>query len=569
MPRAVLSGARLLAAAGATDPAKVRDLLATSKAEVDAWSGDEVTIEVTPDRLDLLSEGGLGLELAGTLGRASGLPPMERIPGAPVTTITVGPSVAPLRPSIAGVLVEAPGHSRLDDALLQEAVRFQELLHASAGGNRRWASFGIYPWDHTATTIRYDREPIRDVRIVPLDGDAERSGEEFFREHPMALKFGELGRVGDDCLTLRDGAGTLLSLPPILNARPGGEALAGNRRLLLESTGTRPARVADGLGLLLGVFVARGWKLAPVRVDLAGAPTEGTAFVTPRDLRLSAGELAGSTGFDLTSPEVVRLLGRARLDARPDRDGWTVAVPPWRPDLLAGVDLVEEVVDARGVTASDAIVPPSPTLGRRRAETLFDEQVELLLLGLGYQPLQTTVMVPESTVALLGRSTAISIAHPVSELYARLRDTMLLSLVGSLAHNVRHPYPQRIAEVGPVIVRAPAEESGAATRYRAGAVYAGDGAGFADAAALVDYLMGRLGARGIREPATIPGTIPGRAARVRLAGEAVAEVGELAPSVVAALGVPVPVAWAELDLTALWPLFRRSGDLTPTGPKLS
>jgi phenylalanyl-tRNA synthetase beta chain len=558
VPRAVLSAARLLAAAGTIDPEKVRALLATSKAEVDAWSGDEVTIDATPDRLDLLSEGGLGLDLAGALGQASGVPPMEPIPGAPPTIIQVSPSVARLRPSIAGVLVEAPGTSRLDEALLDEAVRFQELLHASAGGNRRWASFGIYPWDHGATEIRYGLEPLRDVRIVPLDGESELSGEAFFRDHPMALKFGELGRAGDDCLTLRDGAGNLLSLPPVLNARPGGEALAGNRRLLLESTGTRPARVHDGLGLLLSVFVARGWKLAPVRVEAEGAPSNGAAFVTPRELRLSAREFASATGFELLSPEVVRLLGRARLDARPVPDGWTVTVPPWRPDLLAGVDLVEEIVDARGVSASDAIVPPSPTLGRRRAETRFEEQVELYLLGLGYQPLQTTVMVPESTVALLGRSTAISIAYPVSELYARLRDTMLLSLVGSLAHNVRHPYPQRIAEVGPVIVRADAEESGAATRTKAGAVYAADGAGFADAAALVDYLMGRLGARGIREPATIPGTISGRAARVRLAGEVVAEVGELEPRVISRLGLPVPVAWAELDLSALWPLFRRN-----------
>ncbi|MCI4350300.1 MAG: hypothetical protein L3K15_02140 [Thermoplasmata archaeon] len=564
MPRAQLSAARLLAAAGTSDAAKVRDLLATSKAEVDVWSGDELTIEATPDRLDLLNEGGLGLELAGALGQASGLPPLELIAGAVAPTITVSPTVVPLRPYIAGVVVEAPGTSRLDQPLLDEAVRFQELLHTAAAGHRRWASFGIYPWDHGATSIRYSMEPISAVTIRPLDGDRAIAGEEFFRDHAMALKFGDLGRLDGACLTLRDGAGALLSLPPILNARPGGEARAGDRRLLLESTGTRPARVTDGLGLLMSVFVARGWRLAAVAVEGGAAGGDGTAFVRPRELRLSSGELAAATGLDLPAGEVVRLFGRARLDAQADPDGWTVGTPPWRPDLLAAPDLVEEIVNARGVAPSDAIVPPSRTLGRRRAETMFQDQVELLLLGLGFQPLVTTVMVPESSVALLGRTSPIAIVHPVSDLFSRLRDTMLLSLVGSLARNVRHPYPQRIAEVGPVIVRADAEESGASTRYHAGAVIAADGAGFADAAALVDYLMARLGARGVREPATVPGTIPGRAARVRLAGEAVAEVGEIEPRVIAALGVPVPVAWAELDLTALWPLFRRERSTPPT-----
>ncbi|MCI4321370.1 MAG: hypothetical protein L3K05_03585, partial [Thermoplasmata archaeon] len=55
----------------------------------------------------------------------------------------------------------------------------------------------------------------------------------------------------------------------------------------------------------------------------------------------------------------------------------------------------------------------------------------------------------------------------------------------------------------------------------------------------------------------IPGTIPGRAARLRLAGESIGEVAELHPSVHSALRIPVPVAWAELDVSALWPLARR------------
>ncbi|MCI4344517.1 MAG: hypothetical protein L3J87_02695 [Thermoplasmata archaeon] len=557
MPRAILSAARLLAAAGASDPQKIRELLATSKAEVAEWAGDNVTVEATPDRLDLLNEGGLGLELAGLLGRAAGTPAMDPIAAAPTTTIRVAPEVAPLRPYIAGVIVEAPSAGGLDEGLLAEAVRYQELLHAAATGDRRWASFGIYPWDHSPPQIRYDLEAIDEVRIRPLDEDAEISGLEFFRSHPMAQKYGAFGRQGDECLTLRDGDGTLLSLPPILNARPGGEARPGHRRLLLESTGTRAARVTDGLGLLLSVFASRGWRLAPVGVDAALGAGDGRGFVTPRELRLSARELAGATGLELSSAEGTRLFGRARLTAKPDPDGWTVSAPPWRPDLLAGVDLVEELVIARGVTSSDAIIPPSPVVGQRRGTSRFEESIEQLLLGLGYQPLQTTVLVPESAVALLGRTTAISVARPVSELYARLRDTMLLSLVGSLGRNVRHAYPQRLAEVGPVIVRAESEESGAATRYRAGVIYAADGAGFSDAASLIDYLMGRLGARGVREPTVIPGTIDGRAARVRLAGEVVAELGELEPRVVAALGVPVPVVWAELDLTALWPLFRR------------
>jgi phenylalanyl-tRNA synthetase beta subunit len=91
---------------------------------------------------------------------------------------------------------------------------------------------------------------------------------------------------------------------------------------------------------------------------------------------------------------------------------------------------------------------------------------------------------------------------------------------------------------------------------------ASDTAGFADAAALVDYLLRSVDVLAVREPAEIPGTVPGRVARARLAGETVAEMGEIHPALLADLGVPVPVAWAEVDLTALFPLLgRRDTDL--------
>jgi phenylalanyl-tRNA synthetase beta chain len=112
-----------------------------------------------------------------------------------------------------------------------------------------------------------------------------------------------------------------------------------------------------------------------------------------------------------------------------------------------------------------------------------------------------------------------------------------------------------------VVVRDPRAEGGGATRHRAAGLVARDTAGFSDAASLVDYVLRAFGAMGVREPAELPGTIPGRSARVRVAGETVAELGEIRPEVLVALRVPVPVAWAEVDLDALWPLVRRSEDL--------
>jgi phenylalanyl-tRNA synthetase beta chain len=561
VPQSTLVRPRVLSMLPCALPeAELTEILFGSKAELARATAEELQIEVTPDRLDLLSEGGLGLLLQGATGSAKGLPKLLTRAPEPTWTVRVDPSVAPLRPEIAAVVVVAPPGASLDAGLLAEAVRFQEILHATVGLDRRLASLGIYPMERLTPPFRYALEPIDGVRLVPLDGVDWVAAREFLSSHPLTRRYGAYGTSGDRMLTLRDKEGTLLSIPPILNTRDGGEARVGDRILLIESTGSRASRVAEGVGLLELVFRARGWSASPVRIEFPDRSDDGRRLVESRSLDLPAATLSAVSGRAHSAAEVEHLLARARLGSHPHPHGWTVEIPPWRPDLLTHVDLVEDVVLARGVRAEDGELPPSRTIGRRRPETRFRRSVAATLLGLGYVPLYTPVLVSEEAVQLLGRTDSVALTNPVSDQFARMRDRLQIALVQVLGRNVRRPYPQRFSEVGPVVVPDGRSESGARTSYHAGVFEASESAGFADAAALADYLLAGFDARGVREPVELPGTIPGRAARLRVAGETVAEIGEIHPSVLASLGVPVPVAWMEVDLTALWPLVRRTAD---------
>jgi len=560
MPTSTLSRARLLDRLGGSVTAEqLEAALFASKAEAAPGAGDELEVSVTPDRLDLLSEGGLALHLEGALGLATGGVRARRRRGsATAVQFLVDGSVAPLRPWLAGVIVHAPPGRSLDEGLLAEAVRFQELLHATVGRDRRAMSLGIYPARRIRPPIRYAMEPVSDVRFVPLDGVAAVDAARFFEEHPLAQRYGPLGRSGERCLTLRDARGGILSLPPVLNSRDRGAAAPGDRALLLEATGTRERAVLDGLGLLLVVFASRGWSVLPVPVEGPGETrSDGEALLTGTFRELPAATLNELSGERLSSPAVVDRLAMARLAARRARGGWKVRVPPWRPDLLAPADLVEEVVLAGGLRAEDGLVPPSTDRGRRRAETALHRRVRELLLGLGFAEPLTTVLVSETAVARLPGVRPVHLVNPVSREFSYARDRLLLSHLDVLARNTRHRYPQRFAEVAPVVVPLPGSETGGESRMRAGLALAGEGAGFADAASTVDYLLRAFDVGSVREPAELPGTIRGRAARVRVAGESVAELGELHPQLLGEIGVPVPVAWAELDLTSLSPLLAR------------
>ncbi|MCI4368174.1 MAG: hypothetical protein L3K09_01230 [Thermoplasmata archaeon] len=559
MPKSVLSYGRVQSMlAHPLERSELEALLFASKAELSGLEGDELTIEVTPDRLDLLSEGGLGLYLQGRTGAAHGVPALTGTPASdPPMTIVADASVSRRRPYIAAVALTAPTGEGLDAGLLAEGIRFQELLHATVGADRRLASLGIYPYDRLRPPIHYRLEPIGAIRFTPLGAEKETSAEEFFSTHPMAARYGEMGREGGLALTLRDRERRVLSLPPVLNSREGGEARVGDRALLLESTGTLKARVKDALSLLSLVFVARGWRLTAVPVSGSHGPDTGESLVSLRRLHLPAATVAQVGGAGYSAASIEHELSRARLSASPEAHGWSVAVPPWRPDLLSGVDLAEEVVLSRGLRAEDGLIPPSSTRGRRLPERRFADRFSELFRGLGFAELYTPVLVSETSTLRTGRSSAIALRNPVSDQFAYLRDRLFVSLTTVLEHNLRTGYPQRFAEVGPVVVPDTSADTGAATRQHAGAVIASEGAGFADAAALLDFLLRDQGVAAVREPVEIPRTIPGRAARVKLAGEVVGELGELSPELLAELGVPVPAVWAELNLTALWPLLRR------------
>jgi phenylalanyl-tRNA synthetase beta chain len=558
MPVSTLSATRLRALLPIPlSETALEDLLFLSKAELESRSGDDLTVSVTPDRLDLLSEAGLALHLGGASDGAGGLPRVREEPSEERMRVVVDPSVVPLRPQIAALVVIAPQPAGLDEGTLAEAIRFQELLHATIGRDRRAASLGIYPLERLEPPFRYALEAMASVRFVPLDESEEVDGQTFYDRHVMARRFGPLGRVEGACLTLRDSAGTVLSLPPVLNARAGGETRVGDRLLLLESTGTRARAVHDALGLLSVVFAGRGWSVSPVSITGPHAEVrDGTEIVRPRSVDLPSSVVRGLAGMAMTSAEVERCLARARLGVRPHSGGWRVEVPAWRPDLLTGVDVAEDVILSGGVRPQDGVLLPSPTRGRRRAESLFRGRVRRLLLGLGYAEPHTTVLVSDETVARTGGPPPIRLRNPVSTELAVLRDRMLLSHLEVLGRNTRHSYPQRFAEVGPVVVRAEAAEAGGETRYRAGLLLASDTAGFADVASVVDYVLRSVDMIAVREPADLAAAIPGRAARARVAGDVVAEMGEVHPRILEALGVPVPAAWAEVDLTGLWMLTR-------------
>lgn len=105
-------------------------------------SGDNVTIEITPNRPDLLSLQGFLRTVKAYLGKEPGLKKYKINPPEKNYKIKIDSSVNDIRPFTACAIVK---NLRFDDEKIKEIIDIQEKLHATIGRNRKKAAIGIYP----------------------------------------------------------------------------------------------------------------------------------------------------------------------------------------------------------------------------------------------------------------------------------------------------------------------------------------------------------------------------------------------------------------------------------------
>jgi phenylalanyl-tRNA synthetase beta chain len=265
---------------------------------------------------------------------------------------------------------------------------------------------------------------------------------------------------------------------------------------------------------------------------------------------------------------VERILRSLGLEVTPAREGWTVAVPTYRVDLLREVDLIEEVGRHDGfdrlpstfpvVTAPAP--PPDPRIPR-------DQLVRRLLTGAGLSEAVTFGFIEAKAAQVFAAGSgppAVALANPLSAKFDTLRPSLVPGLVDALAHNRRHGRDDvRLFEIGTVF--SPTGETRAVGMAWTGSAVAAHWSigtrpvDFFDMKGLVELLTTALEVSVRFTPAAEPFLVSGQTAAIVVAdgptsGAAVGTLGQVLPSAADARGLPrqdrVFVAELNLDLLA-------------------
>ncbi len=526
-----------------------------------------VRMELLAVRPDMFDPGGLARVLRGYLGVETGAPRYEL--GPPALRLAVDGIVrAPdaYRPEIAAAVVE---NVQLDLDALKVVMKLQENLHWAVGRDRKHASIGVYDLDTIASDLVYTAEDPDRYRFTPLGAPA--AGPEhavtlrrILEEHPKGAAYAHLLRDLRRYPILRDSRGTVLSMPPIINSEATKVTIA-SRRLFIDVTGLARRVVERTLNIIVTSLLENLPGARALAVEIVG-PEPGARRRTPefalQELRIAPSHAARTLGIPVSTADAVTLLRRMRHDAEAaGPDEVRVGVPPYRNDILHEIDLIEDLAIAYGYHRIAPSLVPTFTVGAERPEELVSNQARELFCGLGFNEVMTLVLTsPRAHDEALGRPASeqvVRVSHPVSSEQTMVRTSLLPGLLATFEHNITHPLPQRIFEVGDVTLLDPVAETLASDHRRLACGVVAARVGFEDVKALAEAILREFGVTGELRAGGGPPFLPGRGAEIWLTGREAGEprraiwFGEVHPEVLERFHLQNPAVLLEADLEVL------------------
>jgi phenylalanyl-tRNA synthetase beta chain len=231
-------------------------------------------------------------------------------------------------------------------------------------------------------------------------------------------------------------------------------------------------------------------------------------------------------------------------------DIMTLLVPPYRTDIMHEVDLIEDLATGYGYDKLRPTLPNVVTVGEKHPIEALGEKARRVLTGLGFMETMTFTLVnPRLNFELMKTSgDAATISNPISEEYSILRTWLIPSLMAVLKANRRHPLPQRIFEVGDVVLLDDEFETGARSVRRVSALVIGDDGNLTYIKAVAEALLRELGMTWEVKPMDHPSFLDGRVAEFLVGGRSRGIAGEIHPQVILNFELEHPVAALEFDL---------------------
>ncbi|MCL4314291.1 MAG: phenylalanine--tRNA ligase subunit beta [Candidatus Thermoplasmatota archaeon] len=498
-------------------------------------AGSDISVELNPDRLDLASYPTLisaALNFYGKKGQTDFFSPGSAVGKRPL--INIDRESLKIRPFIYMFTAIGPPLGEIFDLLID----YQEKLHESVGKNRVLASIGIHDLDKITPPFHYSTVS-EDFRITAYDGFIG-SVADLIREHPKGIEYGSLVK-GVRFPAIFDSDGKLLSIPPIINGIDS-RLSETSQNILVDLTGTEFTASASAFYLLLNFFMATGYTVSIPKMD--GRNFTSLIEFGSRSISVSLAAVRSYLG-DLHPADIRNALSRMGYITTISGNRLEVKTPSQRNDVMGEVDVIEDIAKGIGYSKIPAKRLILATTGKGADVMDASRTLKYISVAMGYQEVMSFFITSPRLFRGNRDLSGYHVVNPKSIDSSIIRSSIYPSLLWNFSNNRRRPTPQKIFEIGSVVVQKVQRQHICLGEF-------GSRANFNDARSALDSLLYRItGYRPELVKSDNSDLIPGRSGDIYLAERMVGVMGEVSPEVLTEFNLTLPVAVIEIDLDSL------------------
>lgn len=519
----------------------LKDRITYSGVSVEDINENEITLEVNPDRPDLLSVQGMARAFSSFIGIKKGLKKYNVKKSG--EKVIIDSSVKDVRPFTACAIIK---NLKFDDEKIKEIIDIQEKLHITFGRNRKKIAIGIYPYEKIKTPITFFAEDPKKVKFRPLEFPKEISGLQILSQHPTGREYAHLLEGKSKFPFFKDAEGKILSMPPIINSHDIGKISEKTRDIFIECSGFDFSILNKCINIIVCALADMSGEIYSVELNY-GNKKFITPNLDPEKMKLNIKYANKIIGLNLKEKDVKICLEKMGYSY----SNGTVLIPAYRTDILHEIDLIEDIAKAYGYDNLKEEIPKVATIAEEDKFEVFKNKIAEILIGLGLTEVNTYNLVSENINKKINVDTKnVKLENSKSEDYNSLRSYLIPSLLNVIENNKNREYPQNIFEMGIVFKKDLKEKT------KLSILLCDNKINFTSIKQMLDYLFMCLNLKYSVKEENLGAFISGRAGKIAVSNKEIGSIGEISPLTLENFNLEVPAAALELDLEELFNLIK-------------
>lgn len=501
---------------------------------------DEITVEVFPDRPDMLSVEGFALALRSFLGIKTGMYKFKLYDGG--YRASIDKKVKKIRPDAVCAVITGV---QLTDAAIQSLMQVQEKLHLTHGRNRKRVAIGVHDLDKIEFPLIYTTKS-KDYSFVPLERSKEMSMEEILEKHEKGIAYKHLLEEYEEYPLWIDAREQVLSMPPIINSEHT-RVTEKTTDLFLDVTGYGLKHLEHALNILTMSLSLRNGRIYSVDVNDADKKYRYPNTV-PKKMEIDVEYTNKLLGTALRFNDISKLLKKMGYGI----ENKTALAPPYRADILHKVDIVEDVAIAFGFNEFKPEIPDISTIGEENPFKKFIRIVRDLITGFKLMELKNYTLTNKEdlfTKMNWKKERVVEMQNALTTEYNVLRNSLVPGLLHVYSTNTHYEYPQNVFEIGAVfrVENGTVKEE---TNLAVGICY--ERANFTECKEILSSFFKNIGITYGLEEGERRCFISGRSGNILVNSENIGSIGEIHPEVLSNWGIGMPVAVFEVNLDRIY-----------------